>query len=394
MLNLAVGLRTTCCARIPPMAAATKYMSNTTSSPPPTPPPDSDSTAAPSIFPAKPSTPIPTRPATPPILTLANFSPPKLKAVILGANGKVGRTLSFLLAQNQTLTDLNLYDLHGAESLAVDISHTETPVRVTGFVGPSNLKDAIENCDIVVCCAGMPRNPEIDKDDFFQENAQVVYELMQQCALHCPSAKTVIITEPINSIVPVAAEVFKTAGIFKPNRLFGVVTLDVVRANSILGQYKNINPRHINCTVAGGHTDGTCVPVFSQCIPNLDLTVDECYDLSVQVNDASWGPVRSKEFGESSVSMGYAGARFVYSLIRATRGEDNVMECAFVPTDSKLIKYFTSNLILGVDGFERSAGISKLTKFEKSILKRVVPIIRSGIVRGEMFIKEQKRKKT
>jgi len=41
-----------------------------------------------------------------------------------------------------------------------------------------------------------------------------------------------MISNPVNSTVPIAAEVFKKAGTFDPKRLFGVTTLDVVRAKT------------------------------------------------------------------------------------------------------------------------------------------------------------------
>jgi malate dehydrogenase len=51
-------------------------------------------------------------------------------------------------------------------------------------------------------------------------------------AQHCPKALVNIISNPVNSTVPIAAEVFKKAGTYDPKRLFGVTTLDVVRART------------------------------------------------------------------------------------------------------------------------------------------------------------------
>ena len=44
-----------------------------------------------------------------------------------------------------------------------------------------------------------------------------------------------IISNPVNSTVPIAAEMFKKAGVYDPNRIFGVTTLDIVRANTFIG---------------------------------------------------------------------------------------------------------------------------------------------------------------
>ena len=45
-------------------------------------------------------------------------------------------------------------------------------------------------------------------------------------------------TLQVNSTVPIASEVFKKAGVYDPNRIFGVTTLDVVRANTFIGGLK------------------------------------------------------------------------------------------------------------------------------------------------------------
>lgn len=49
-----------------------------------------------------------------------------------------------------------------------------------------------------------------------------------------------IISNPVNSTVPIAAEVFKKAGTYDPAKLFGVTTLDVVRARTFYAAKMNI----------------------------------------------------------------------------------------------------------------------------------------------------------
>lgn len=41
-----------------------------------------------------------------------------------------------------------------------------------------------------------------------------------------------MISNPVNSTVPIASEVFKKAGTYDERKLFGVTTLDVVRAKT------------------------------------------------------------------------------------------------------------------------------------------------------------------
>jgi len=49
-----------------------------------------------------------------------------------------------------------------------------------------------------------------------------------------------MISNPVNSTVPIAAEIFKKAGTYDEKRLFGVTTLDVVRAKTFYAGKANV----------------------------------------------------------------------------------------------------------------------------------------------------------
>lgn len=49
-----------------------------------------------------------------------------------------------------------------------------------------------------------------------------------------------MISNPVNSTVPIAAEVFKKAGVYDEKKLFGVTTLDVVRAKTFYAGKANV----------------------------------------------------------------------------------------------------------------------------------------------------------
>lgn len=54
-----------------------------------------------------------------------------------------------------------------------------------------------------------------------------------------------MISNPVNSTVPIAAEIFKQKGTYDPKRLFGVTTLDVVRARTFLAHKKGLNVKGV-----------------------------------------------------------------------------------------------------------------------------------------------------
>lgn len=56
------------------------------------------------------------------------------------------------------------------------------------------------------------------RDDLFNTNASIVRDLAQGIANYCPKAAVLIISNPVNSTVPIAAEVFKKAGTFDPKK--------------------------------------------------------------------------------------------------------------------------------------------------------------------------------
>ena len=83
-----------------------------------------------------------------------------------------------------------------------------------------------------------------------------------------------IISNPVNSTVPIACEIYKKAGALNPKKIFGVTTLDVVRSNAFIGNLKNIDPTKVNCPVVGGHAGVTIMPLISQCTPAVEFPAD------------------------------------------------------------------------------------------------------------------------
>lgn len=94
--------------------------------------------------------------------------------------------------------------------------------------------------------------------------------------------------------MPIAAEVFRAAGTYDPKKLFGVTTLDVVRAEvrrhsargclrrrpraphtppcvlappplqKFVSEILNVDPKDVSVPVVGGHAGITIVPLLSQ----------------------------------------------------------------------------------------------------------------------------------
>ena len=114
------------------------------------------------------------------------------------------------------------------------------------------------------------------RDDLFKINAGIVAGLVKGVADYCPKAYVLVISNPVNSTVPIAAEVLKKAGVFDPKKLFGVTTLDVVRAETFIQDISGErDPSKTVIPVIGGHSGATIVPLFSQAKPAVKIPEDK-----------------------------------------------------------------------------------------------------------------------
>jgi len=224
------------------------------------------------------------------------------------------------------------------------------------------------------------------RDDLFNTNATIVRDLADAAAQFCPKAFICIITNPVNSTVPIASEIFKRRGVYDPKRIFGVTTLDIVRANTFIAENKGLDVSHVNCPVVGGHSGVTIVPLISHCTPPVSFPADVRDTLTKRIQNAGTEVVEAKAgAGSATLSMAYAGARFANSLIQALNGEEGVVECAFVASDVTEAKYFSTPILLGKNGVEKNLGLGKLIDFEVSLIKAGMPELKANIKTGEDF---------
>ena len=226
--------------------------------------------------------------------------------------------------------------------------------------------------------------------DLFNTNASIVRDLAKSVAEHSPKANILVIANPVNSTVPITAEVLKKAGVYDPKRLFGVTTLDVVRASRFISQHKGTDPANENIVVIGGHSGETIVPLLSQSGYNLEGEALAAYVKRVQFGGDE--VVQAKDgAGSATLSMAMAGARFAESLLKAAQGEKGVIEPAFV--ESPLFKdqgvdFFSTNVELGPNGVEKIHPIGQVTEHEQKLIDVAVGQLKGNISKGVKFVAE------
>ncbi|SPN98335.1 probable malate dehydrogenase [Cephalotrichum gorgonifer] len=328
------------------------------------------------------------------------MSDKKIKAVVAGASGGIGQPLSLLLKLSPLVDELSLVDVVNTPGVAADLSHISSKATVAGFLpATGGAKAAFKDADIIVIPAGIPRKPGMTRDDLFNINAGIVKGLIQDAAEVAPNAYILVISNPVNSTVPISAEVLKNNNVFNAQRLFGVTTLDIVRAETFVSEISGQAVADLTVPVIGGHSGETIVPLFSQVTPSVTIP-DDKYD--ALVNRVQFGGdevVKAKDgLGSATLSMAYAGFRFAEKVLRAVKGEKGLVEPSFVylpgvPGGAEIAEktgcdFFSVPIELGPNGAEKAIDVlGNITEKEKKLLAACTAGLKGNIEKGVAFVK-------
>ncbi|KAF8710864.1 malate dehydrogenase, partial [Rhizoctonia solani] len=319
------------------------------------------------------------------IPTARAFSTSSSRLTKVAVLGGIGQPLSLLLKQDKLVSSLSLYDIRGAPGVAADVSHVDTPSTVKGYP-QDKLSEALQGVKVVVIPAGVPRKPGMSRDDLFNTNAGIVRDLAQAVADSAPDAHILIISNPT---VPIAAEVLKKAGKFDPKRLFGVTTLDVVRAARFLSEVDGAaTPDQSPVTVVGGHSGVTIVPLLSQSKVGQSLQPDS-EKWKALVNRIQYGGdevVKAKDgAGSATLSMAYAAAKFTNQLLRALNGEKGIVAPTFVKSplyEKEGVEFFSSAVELGTNGVAKIHPVGNVSPAEQKLIDECLPELKKNIAKG------------
>lgn len=316
---------------------------------------------------------------------------------------------------NESVTELSLYDIVNAPGVSTDLSHINTPAVVKGYQ-PKDKEDqeaiklAFTGADIVIIPAGIPRKPGMTRADLFKINAGIVRSLVTGVAKYCPKAALLIISNPVNATVVIAAEELKKYGVFDPAKLFGVTTLDSVRAETFLGELLKVPASKLRgeITVVGGHSGDTIVPLLNV---NKDVGAKvakmSSETLAAYVNRVQYGGdevVKAKAGkGSATLSMALAGYRFAQLIIDSIEGNsvsrsNNLPDAAYVylpgiPGGEALVKkfgveYFAAPVVLGKGG--KIAKVldvfGSLSDLETKLINVAIDGLKASISQGSLFV--------
>jgi len=324
------------------------------------------------------------------------------KVCVVGGAGGIGQPLSLLMRGSPNVKHVSVYDVAPVTpGVAVDISHISSEVEVTGHSGDKGLDEALKDASFVLIPAGIARKPGMTRDDLFNINAGIVANTARAIAKNCPNAHIGLITNPINSTVPIVARIMARLNCYNPKKLYGITTLDLLRARTFVSanQKAKGNPKPVSVPVIGGHAGITILPLLSQA-RDCKFTPQEIEALTQRVMFGGDEVVKAKAGGGSAtLSMAYAAFSFFQRLIEGLHGsaQYTTQPGAFIQSHvckgkDPAIEFFSTSFTVNSKGIDKIHEIpfDKMSAFEIEKFNAMLPELKEHITKGAKFGEEFK----
>jgi malate dehydrogenase len=176
----------------------------------------------------------------------------KEKITVVGA-GNVGAATAHLAATRR-LGEIVLVDIVKglAEGKALDMAEA-SPIELSqqNITGTTDWA-ATAGSDVVIVTSGVPRKPGMSRDDLLAVNAGIVRDVCRQVKEHAPDAVLVVVCNPLDAMVYVAAQVTG----FPRQRVMGMAgALDSARFCYFVAAELGVSVEDVKCVLMGGHGD-------------------------------------------------------------------------------------------------------------------------------------------
>lgn len=166
--------------------------------------------------------------------------------------GRVGQVTAFALAHEQYIDELTLVDVVPKLSWAVaeEMRHARTGMHVPAEVNAFEKVEEISNADIVVVAAGRPAAPRMGRRGLVEANAGIVKEIAESVVTRNPSARYVIVTNPVDVMATLFQKASKADYVISSG-----CHLDTLRLRAEVAKQCKVPLTHVEGYVAGEHGD-------------------------------------------------------------------------------------------------------------------------------------------
>ena len=194
----------------------------------------------------------------------------------------------------------------------------------------------------------------------------------------CPKAHLLVISNPVNSTVPIAYETLRRCGVESPS-VYGITTLDSVRATTFLAEKQKRSLEEVQAVkVIGGHSGNTIIPLLGE-------TLDDTILQRIQYGGDE--VVKAKAGGGSAtLAMAYAAFRFFQNFQARRSPLIAFVKIAEWKSLGYPTEYFATEIDLNQDGtLKKVHPIPSINEAEKKLLEKAVPELQKDIAKGISF---------
>lgn len=290
------------------------------------------------------------------------------KKIALIGGGQIGGVLAQLIAQKE-LGDVVLFDIveDMPQGKTLDIAEAS---RIDGFdvkLKGANQYSEIDNADLVIVTAGLPRKPGMSRDDLLVTNAKIMKSVAEGVKEFAPNSIVIIISNPLDAMVTL----FQKVTGFPHNRVIGQAgVLDSSRFSTFIAWELGVSVKDINAMVLGGHGD-TMVPLVRYAnvngVPVMEL-LERKYNDAAKAKEVMTAMVeRTKMAGGEVVKLLKTGSAFyspasaAISMAESILGDQKrvLASCVYLNGEYNVNGYYVGvPAVLGETGCERILEIS------------------------------------
>ena len=301
-----------------------------------------------------------------------------MKKISLIGAGQIGGTLAHLIGLKELADEVIVFDIASgiAKGKALDIAQSSS---VDGFnvkfTGTDSYKD-IENSDVVIITAGVPRKPGMSRDDLLGINLKIIKQVAEGIKKYSPNAFVICITNPLDVMVMA----FQKYSGLPTNKVVGMAgILDRSRFKLFLSQELKTPVKDIEAMVMGGHGD-TMVPLprFTKVSgkPLLDLvkegkiSEERLEIINQRTRDGGAEIVKFLEKGSAFYAPAASGVEMASAYLR---DEKKLLPCAAYLGGEYGINglYAGVPVIIGNKGVEKIEEINLNEKEKKQFMNSI-----------------------
>ncbi|MEM9030743.1 MAG: malate dehydrogenase [Pseudomonadota bacterium] len=302
------------------------------------------------------------------------------KKIALIGSGMIGGTLAHLIGLKE-LGDVVMFDIAEGmpEGKSLDIAQSSAPEGFDVKLKGTQSYADIENADVCIVTAGVPRKPGMSRDDLLGINLKVMDAVGKGIRQYAPGAFVIVITNPLDAMVWALQ---KASGL--PHaRVVGMAgVLDASRFRHFIAEEMSVSIEDVSAFVLGGHGDDMVPLTRYSTVAGIPL--DDCVKMGWLAQDKLDAMVeRTRKGGGEIVALLKTGSAYYAPASSAIamaesylKDKKRVLPCAAYLNGEFGVKglYVGVPIVIGAAGVEKIIDISLNAAEQEMFAKSVASV--------------------